>query len=191
MGRGGEGVTVVIDVGCANHGGDGSIAPLLAEYAPERLYGFDPEWAGDALSWREGGCDIEVRKAAAWKRGGTVDFVFAGLGGRVRAERDITKAKLVVAVDLAEFIHELSLFDDIVLKLDCEGAEYVLVPHLVATGADERLSLALIEWHCDVCLHGIWGGVHPETCKTDRQQWLDRRDRFARQLRCPVEEWRL
>lgn len=182
---------VVIDGGCANHGGEGSIAPLLAEYAPDVLYGFDPEWAGDALSWRQGACDVEVRKAALWTTGGTVDFVFAGLGGRVRAALDPTKAKLVVAYDLAYFIHALPADADIVLKLDCEGAEYELVPHLVETGADERLSLALIEWHCSTCLHGIWDGEHPQSCTTNRRQWLARRDGLARQLRCQVDEWRL
>ena len=35
----------------------------------------------------------------------------------------------------------------IVLKLDCEGAEYDLLRHLMDTRADSRLELAIVEWH--------------------------------------------
>jgi len=57
---------------------------------------------------------------------------------------------------------------DIIIKADCEGGEWTLLPHLVATGMDECVQLLLVERH---------GGTDNE--------W----EALLGTLRCPVEEW--
>ena len=58
----------------------------------------------------------------------------------------------VTCVDLSRFI--LANFRDtdyVVLKLDVEGAEYSILPHLISTGAIDRLSELFVEFHWERC----------------------------------------
>ena len=50
------------------------------------------------------------------------------------------------AFDLAAWVRTLPEAR-IVLKVDVEGAEYVLLPHLIAHGLMDRFSHVLVEWH--------------------------------------------
>ena len=54
-------------------------------------------------------------------------------------------------LDLARWIHErFSLSDYVVLKLDIEGGEWTVIPHLLArTGAAALIDELYIEWHPD------------------------------------------
>lgn len=133
---------IVIDVGCAKHGGDYSIERLIAEFQPVILYGFDPAADFTHMLWEENGCTVSVSREAAWTWDGIVGFTIAGLGGHVDKGGEPTKC-----IDLARFIFELPEGEEIVLKADCEGGELPLLEHLIATGADKRLKLAWIEWH--------------------------------------------
>lgn len=55
---------------------------------------------------------------------------------------------LVPTFDLNEFIlTNFTLKDYVVLKLDIEGAEYNVIPHLIAGGAIELITELFIEWH--------------------------------------------
>ncbi len=174
---------IVIDVGCATWGEDASVPHLIEEFKPDTLYGFDP-----GLHWEKqiemiDGCQVVLTRDAAWTYNGTVGFVVANLGGHVDEH-----AQRVPCFDLAEFILKRPQGEDVVLKMDAEGAEYVLVPHLVERGADLRLRLARIEWHCEFC--GIGGnGRHREACEVDRAWWTERRERTEGGLRCPSDEW--
>lgn len=175
-------MAIVIDVGCATYGGDESVNYLLEEFSPQILYGFDPGLDRDFKDVVEG-CVVDLRRQAAWTHDGTVGFRVAGLGGHVEESGRV----LFRCVDLARFILDLDS-NDVVLKMDAEGAEYTLLPWLVEQNADLRLRLALIEWHCEEC--GIGGnGRHREGCPADKEAWIARRASVEGALRCETGEW--
>ena len=159
-------MTTVVDVGCAEHVDElgllhESIRPLVARFRPRLLLGLDP--LADLATYRHEGCEVRTYPVAAWNRGGTVAYRDPGIEGFTV---DRKARPQVECVDLAELILERD--DEIVLKLDAEGAEYLLLEHLIAQRADERLTLILVEWH---------GAMQA------------RRNRIERQLACPLEQW--
>jgi hypothetical protein len=175
---------IVVDVGCAPWGGDVSVPHLLEEFHPKVLYGFDPGLPERSNYFTEDGTEVILAREAAWTFDGTIGFRVGGLGGQVDEH-----ALKYPCVDLAGFINGLAE-DEIVLKIDAEGAEYTLIPHLRAKDADLRLKLCRIEWHCEFC--GIGGnGRHREECTVDRDWWIERRERTEQMLRCPTDEWNL
>lgn len=166
---------IVIDVGCGKYGGDYSIERLLTEYTPDILYAFDPNESGlraavDAASehTRRRGSQVYFDNVAAWMFDGEVGFREDGLNSWVS---DDPTAPKVRCIDLARFIEDLPE-DDIVLKLDCEGAEYDLLADLILKGADRCLTLALVEWHTK-------GVKNAES----------RRRVIEKEFFCPIKEW--
>lgn len=175
--------TAVVDVGCAKYGGDESVPYLAEEFNPDIIYGFDPSPGILEVEPVEG-VTVLLSQKAAWTFDGEVGFVVAGLGGHV-----ISGAKdgLTPCFDLAAFILGLDA-DEIVLKIDAEGAEYVLLPHLVAHDADLRLKMAIVEAHCEFC--GIGGnGRHRDGCEADPDWWFERWERVSGAMRCEMREW--
>jgi hypothetical protein len=178
-------MSVLIDVGCAKHGTDESIPHLVRDYAPTILYGYDP--ACDIYSnYKVEETRVIEKPEVAWTYDGEIGFLVARLGGHVEAD-----APSFPCFDLARFILELAQEEkEIILKMDAEGAEYTVLPHLCATDADLCLKLAIIEWHCEFC--GIGGnGRHRDNCPCDRDWWVERRRSVEDALRCPTEEWNL
>lgn len=173
---------MVIDIGCATHGGDDSIGPLIEEFRPRTLWGFDPA-VGEGHSYKRDGTKVVLLPEVAWTFDGAIGFQLAGLGGHIDVEND----RAFNCFDLARLVH--SIDDEIVLKIDAEGAEYDLVPHLVAKDADLKIKLMLIEWHCDTCKHGIWGDKHPDGCLADLEAWIERREMTKQGVRCEIQEW--
>ena len=57
------------------------------------------------------------------------------------------KMKLVKSINLSEFIKNYSKDDMIVLKMDIEGGEYTIVPHLYETGALDYIDIGFFEFH--------------------------------------------
>lgn len=155
---------IVVDVGCAeypNHPEDKSIGRLIKRFHPTHLYGFDPHPSVVATRIVEDGCVVHIDRKAAWASEGYIGYTTKPkVINELRSFTDADGKDKVPCFDLANFLYELPR-GDVVLKLDVEGAEYVLIPHLHATRADELISLLLIEWHGPI----IQG------------------------LRCPVEEW--
>lgn len=175
---------IVIDIGCASHGGDVSIPHLIEEFSPSVIYGFDPA-VGHYTEYTYPGSETLVieRPEAAWTRDGDVGFIVAGLGGHVDPA-----GRKTPCFDLADFIAIKAGNDEVILKMDAEGAEYEVLPWLVRQNADRLLKLAVIEWHCEMC--GIGGnGRHRDNCKVDKDWWLERRERVESALRCPTAEW--
>jgi FkbM family methyltransferase len=162
-------VTVVIDIGCARHGGDYSIERLIEEYHPHELYGYDPS-PGSVLSWmpdehragpvvdpeQEVGAGyldteatglrkIELHRKAAWTYDGEIGYRADGLNSWVTELRGAPK---VPCVDIDRIVREHGEGHlDVILKIDAEGSEYDLLRHLMATGGDKIVTLAVIEWH--------------------------------------------
>ena len=159
-----------IDVGCARYGGDYSIERLAQEFQPDFIYGFDP--ASDyEPRFSLDKTEVRVSKAAAWVHDGETGFKVAGLGGHV----DSRSPSLVECVDLAGVIVDVyeKHGPGLVLKVDAEGAEYYLLEHLIAQGADELLELAWVEWH-------------PGTIKDG----VGRRMGIEASIGCALTEWR-
>jgi len=57
------------------------------------------------------------------------------------------KMKTVESINLSEFIKSHSKDDLIILKMDIEGGEYTIIPHLHETGALEYVSTGFFELH--------------------------------------------
>lgn len=164
-----EAKPIVIDVGCARYGGDYSIERLLEEFDPEVLYGFDPN-AATAETYAAS--HVHIHASAAWTEDGTIGFLSDGLNSCLTYRKG---APQVPCIDLARFIRECSERHPgqrLILKLDAEGSEYDLLLHLIVTGADELLSLAIVEWHP----------------KTD-PKGEDRRRVIEKEIHCAIREW--
>lgn len=149
-------MTVVVDIGCADHHGR-SVDYLIERFQPDEFWGFDPWPDMEARDYRDGQTHVRLSKQAAWTHDGEVTYTLAGDCSHV-GEGPLT----VPCFDLSSWL--ASRDEGTILKIDAEGAEYELVPHLIATGQDERLELLLIEWH------------HDDRGLTDK-------------LRCQVEQW--
>jgi hypothetical protein len=153
---------IVVDLGCAEQGGERSIETLLERFQPTAFFGFDPHRSVEEID--EG--IIRIERKAAWTYDGKIWYLPAGLRSRVGVG-----SERVPCFDLARWLGDLP-DDEIVVKMDVEGAEAQLLEHLIETGTDRLISLLLIEWH-------------------DRRDFVESFDRqsLTARLRCPVEVW--
>ena len=102
----------------------------------------DPVFAGMLRKnlARNGAADVEVVEAAAWIRDGRAPWLSLDVDGS-RLVPSSTGGCTVATVDLRRYLdREITL-----LKIDVEGAEFDLVPHLAPSLA--RVEQALIECH--------------------------------------------
>lgn len=175
-------LTIVVDVGSATHGGDTSIEPLIEQFEPDELYGFDPQQKPG--EYQLNGTKVKLQNVAAWVTTGRVSFVGSGLGGRISED----EGEPVECIDLAVFLEHQLERGGVTLKLDAEGSEYQIVDKLVKLDLDERLDELLVEWHCPWCGHGIWS--HAEACEYMEEAEQVARDYEAR-LRCKHVRWEL
>lgn len=179
-------MTVVIDVGCATYGGDASIPYLIEEFAPEMLAGFDPAEESRVYTFED--TTVVIVQAAAWTHDGSVPFGGEGLRGHVGGRFGELTSRIVECIDLARYVLELT-DDDVILKMDAEGSEYVLLPALIAQDADLELRLLWIEWHCPACGTGWFGNETPDACQRCGHVERGRRTELEKLLRCEVAQW--
>ena len=148
----GAGMRVAIDVGCWPGGGD-SIGHLIRELGVTHVFGFDPHPETPKLNGEEyGGALVWTFRHAAHERDGHIGWRKSGYGSYTTREK---KAPQVATVDLAAFIKKLIAVQDekgepveyLALKLDCEGDEFPILRHLIATGIIHVLDLLWVEWH--------------------------------------------
>ena len=169
---------IVVDIGCEAHAGKGrfagaeeSVHTLCDRFKPRFFYGFDPQLPrGDRRKYRR--TRIILSAEAAWLYDGTVLMHMDGDRSGVTHD----EANEVPCFDFPQWLQEKVMVDEVVLKLDCEGAEYPLLWALHDRVIDARLKLILVEWH-----EGIqWRGDFPS------YGWhlMGRPP-----LRCEVEEW--
>jgi len=165
-------VTVVVDLGCYSHpahrgASQDSVMALIGRFGPDALYGFDPHPDQGELSTYMGRTAIVTKRRAAWVHDGTVAYdpsPSAPLSAHV-GEGPAT----VPCFNLAAWLWGRV---DTIVKMDIEGAEYVLLEHLVATGADRCVERLLVEWHPDRRPAGTMDA-----------------DALTEALACPVEDW--
>lgn len=133
---------IVVDLGCKSHGNERSIEPLIERFKPQILYGFDPHPQLSEGITGEGRTTVVTARKAAWVFTGESRYHQNGSESHLDPDGTAT----VETFDLAAWLHAFPLVP-IVLKMDVEGAEHVLLPHLAHTHADRLLDLILVEWH--------------------------------------------
>ena len=77
---------------------------------------------------RNGAGDVTVVAAAAWTADGDAAWLTQDVDGSRLADAGATGATTVATVDLARILRDFARID--LLKIDIEGAEYALLPHL-------------------------------------------------------------
>jgi FkbM family methyltransferase len=146
------------------------------------VYGFDPLLDSRPATAYDGSAEVFTEAKAAWIWDGVVDFVEDGvassvsLDGRVllpaHMQHEPLSAKTVPCFDLAEWLEDRA-HEDVIVKMDVEGAEYQLLSWLLATDAIQLVSLLLVEWHAQT---------------RDRETWRATLEPVI-EVWCDVEEW--
>lgn len=154
-------MSIVIDIGCARHGPDYSIERLIAEFSPDLLVGLDPHPSVPDDVYLVGTTMVVTMNVAGWTEDGEVGYVADGLNSWIT---DLVEKPRVPSVDVARLCSGL---DGAILKIDAEGSEYDILPHLIEQGVDRELRLVWVEWH-----------------KPDRgRRWIEE------SIRCELREW--
>jgi FkbM family methyltransferase len=174
---------IVVDLGCFPHRHEVSIGPLIAQFRPDVLYGFDP-WPGLVEGETEiDGTRVVLERKAAWTEDGFVEFArVRGLRGwdstvmrekNMRGEWSKSRSREVIRVpcfDFSEWLRRVP--EPPVVKLDVEGAEFPILEQMVREGTDALVSELLVEWHDD-----------------RMPGFLERKTRLLESLRCTVNTW--
>lgn len=162
---------IVVDLGCCSYERVGrledSIHTLIKRFKPAVLFGFDPHPGLMDGVGRVYGTTVVTSRRAAWTDNGLIHLELQGNCTHVVDNSGTTQA-----FDIADWVRALPEAK-MVLKMDVEGAEYVLLPHLIEEGLMDRFSRLLIEWHTGEWAHGY---------ESDR-------DIILAEIECPVEEW--
>lgn len=157
-------MTVVVDLGCADHGRAYSLGALIEEYRPTKVYGFDPSPTTNTSIRSLLGVETVVARKAAWLYDGETTFTEDGWSSRIATGDDGS----VECFDFPAWLADLQAKEQsVVVKMDVEGAEFELLDAMLANGTLERLQELLVEWHAR---HG------------DPAAYLAK-------IPCPVREW--
>ena len=145
-----------------------SIATLVKRFKPAVLFGFDPHPGLMDAVGQVYGTTVVTSRRAAWTNDEDVGLSLQGNCTHV----DPDEKQRARAFDIAAWVRTLPEAR-IVLKVDVEGAEYVLLPHLIRHGLMDRFSRLLVEWH---------SGQYANGYEVERASILAG-------IECPVEEW--
>jgi hypothetical protein len=169
---------VVVDLGCCSYLRgerlEDSIQTLIKRFKPAILFGFDPHPALTEAVGQVYGTTVITSRKAAWMQSGRVSLTINGNCTHVTKPR-LSGYKEEWAAECFDFAAWARTLPEanIVLKMDVEGAEYVLLPYLIEQGLMDRFSRLLIEWHT---------GEYANGYESDRAAILA-------DIECPVEEW--
>ena len=118
-----------------------------------KLIGFDPlnvyqkKWKKLKSKY-----NVEFIQAAVWDKNEDlifnecVDDIASSL--MTKSTGEILDSYEVQGIDFAEWLKEnIKPEDYVVTKFDIEGAEYVVIPHLIRTGASKLIDKWFIEFH--------------------------------------------
>jgi hypothetical protein len=163
---------IVVDLGCCSYERNGrledSIHTLIKRFKPAVLFGFDPHPGLPDAVGQVYGTTVITSRRAAWTDDEDVGLCLQGNCTHVDSHEE-QRAK---AFDIAAWVRTLPEAR-IVLKVDIEGAEYVLLPHLIRHGLMDRFSHVLVEWHTGEFANG----------------YESERASILAGIQCPVEEW--
>ena len=91
---------------------------------------------------------VELVNAAVWTQDTVISW---GRKFVVNSGAKLPAASTRPAVDIASFLRKRATLDDyVVVKLDIEGAEYQVVPHLLAQGVAPLIDEMFIEFHTEI-----------------------------------------
>jgi FkbM family methyltransferase len=149
-------VRILID--CGAHTAD-SLPDLVRLFGPfDRLVAFEanPAYAAHFERARET-WPVELVQAAVWVQDGTIRFYLGEEGPESSVLFEKTtggfrqdNALDVPSVDFSAWMsREVGPADEVVLKMDIEGAEFPVLEKMLADGTTRRVELLLIEWHAD------------------------------------------
>lgn len=179
--------TIVIDVGCKERRLEDyveeSVYTLADRFLPDLLIGIDPDLELEPAGEYYRETVIARIRAVAWINNEPQPVEFNGIrtGVDYRPGRDVV---MTPAVDLLRMLALLPGDARIILKLDCEGAEFTLLPAIRDAGLDAKLARILVEWHPT---HGTPAQV---PAAHHGLSWTSGAiDAFVQTLRCPVESW--
>jgi FkbM family methyltransferase len=139
--------------------GAGVGAALEILYRPgDAVVAFEPQ-AELAGRLRARWPPVLIQEAAAWDRDGQI-LLYRGrnaesatcVAGKVCSKNPIDYAhgRSVPAIDFAAWLRRtVRAGDEVTVKMDIEGAEFVVLPHLLRTGALSLIRTLWIEWHDD------------------------------------------
>lgn len=132
-------MSVVVDLGCHDHGKWNSLEILNELFQPKIIYGFDPSPKLDTSITEVDGTPVVLERKAAWIEDGEARFSDGDLGV-LREDGELT-------VECFDFAVWLEKNGPCAVKMDIEGAEYSLLAHLARTGAHKQMSYLFVEWH--------------------------------------------
>lgn len=164
---------IVVDIGCCSYERNGrvddSIHTLIKRFKPTVLFGFDPHPGLPDAVGQVYGTSVITSRRAAWMNDGKINLELQGNCTHVVSHG----GNLVKSFDVAAWVRALPDVST-VLKMDVEGAEYILLPYLIEQGLMDRFSRVLVEWHT---------GKYANGYESDRASILEG-------IECPVEEWK-
>lgn len=164
---------IVVDLGCCSYQRgprlEDSIQTLIKRFKPTVLFGFDPHPGLPDAVGQVYGTTVITSRRAAWTNDEDIGLSLQGNCTHI----DLNEKQRAKAFDFAAWVRALPEAR-IVLKIDIEGAEYVLLPHLIRHGLMDRFSRLLVEWHTGAYANGL---------ESDRASILAA-------IECPVEEWK-
>jgi len=170
---------IVVDLGCCGYERNGkledSIQTLIKRFKPAVLFGFDPHPALREAVGQVYGTTVVTTRRAAWTSGSDngLGLMVQGNCTHVVPTRPRGNGlEWAHTFDIADWVRALPDVN-IVLKVDIEGAEYVILPHLIEQGLMHRFSRLLVEWHTGELANGY---------ESDRASILAG-------IECEVEEW--
>ena len=112
------------------------------------------ECDNENLKELQGGDNMIINPAAAWIIDGEIVFYYGTSHGGSINETKITgkvnpgKSYKVKAIDIARYIKtKFKQTDHIVVKMNCEGAEYDIIPHMIKHGLNEWVNQWYVCWH--------------------------------------------
>lgn len=133
---------VVADLGCMERNGADSLAVLAVEYGPCMIFGFDPSPLLNEETKTIGNSVAVLSRQAAWLYDGAIGFREDGSGSSIGV------GDAVLCFDFSRWLREL-VADEIVVKMDIEGAEVQVLEKMIEDGTDSLVDELLVEWHTD------------------------------------------
>lgn len=145
---------IFIDIGAY----DGVSAKFIREVHPQgkefEIYSFECDQRNISTLKSLKHLNINLIEKAAWIYSGTVKYYYGkDDGGSMYSTKktgNINPEKFygVPCIDIAEFIKSnFNKGDYIIMKMNCEGAEYNIIPHLLNNNLIDWIDKWYVQWH--------------------------------------------
>jgi FkbM family methyltransferase len=147
---------IFLDIG----GWNGASAIFFRKYHPQGLefeiFTFEPDHKNIQVI-KSKKLPITLIEKAAWSSNGKIKFypggAMPGSGGTLYSQKttgNINPKNFyeVHSIDIGEFIQtNFNKSDYIILKMNCEGAEYEIIPHMKRNGLIDWIDKWYVQWH--------------------------------------------